>query len=129
MGISKKLLLERQEYKTGSVVVPEWRAMSDDPDQDPTVYFRELSAAEVEAVGVGMTNAQGAADLSKAPSYVYRTVVWCIQDEDGESLLSEKDIPALKAQPGHFYMGVQRVANAIFELSGLSVEESEELPN
>lgn len=109
-----------QGFKTRDVAVPEWgRGM--------TVRVRELSEAEFRKVGGEMGATEGAGQVERAMDYTYDVVAWCAQDDNGEPLFEPADVPKLKqaAKTATFYNGLMRLANAVFDLSGL-VETGDE---
>ena len=102
--------------KTVEVDVPEWGG---------TVLVRELTAGEVDEMGFSMATPDGSLDATKAKSFRIKAAAWCIVDEDGKSVFTEKDIREL-GQKSH--SAIERITNAIMEISNIGGEVEEEEP-
>ena len=60
-------------------------------------------------------------------------VVWCVVDDKGVRVFDDKDKADLRkrGRRASFYAGLARIANEVYDLSGLTMEEGEEqeVPN
>ena len=113
--------IAEQGFKTDAVSVPEW-------GKGVEVRVRELSADQFQQVGLDMSGSEGSAAVNKALDYTYDVVVWCVVDANGERVFEDKDKAELKkrGKRASFYAGLARIANAVYDLSGLTSDEEEE---
>ena len=113
--------IAEQGFKMDVIAVPEW-------GKGVEVRVRELSAEEFQRVGLDMNQAEGQAAVSRALDYTYDVVVWCCVDESGAQVFENKDKADLrkKGKRASFYAGLARIANAVYDLSGLTSNEEEE---
>jgi hypothetical protein len=113
--------IAEQGFKMTAVAVPEWGVGVE-------VRVRELSAEEFQRVGLDMSGAEGQAQVSRALDYTYDVVVWCVVDDKGQRVFEDGDKKALreKGKRASFYAGLARIANAVYDLSGLTSDEEEE---
>jgi hypothetical protein len=118
--------IAEQGFKTRDVPVPEW-------GKGVEVRVRELSTDQFQRVGLDMSGATGQAQVNKALDVTYDVVVWCVIDEDGEPVFEEGAQATLRerGKRASFYAGLTRIANAVYDLSGLGAEEEngDESPN
>jgi hypothetical protein len=113
--------IAEQGFKMDVVAVPEWGAGIE-------VRVRELSAEEFQKVGLDMSGAEGEAQVNKALDYTYDVVVWCLVDDKGEPVFENGAQTTLRerGKRASFYAGLARIANAVYDLSGLTTDEEEE---
>ena len=111
-------------FKTQEVPVPEWGT-------GITVKIRELSTEQFQKLGLDMGAAADSARVSKALDYTYDVVVWATLGTDGEPLFAEGDQKVLreKGKTASFYAGLTRIANEVYDLSGLTGKDEDESPN
>jgi len=113
--------IAEQGFKMTVVPVPEWGAGYE-------VRVRELSAEEFQKVGLDMSGSEGQAQVTRALDFTYDVVAWCVVDDKGQRVFEDADRKALreKGKRASFYAGLARIANAVYELSGLTSGEGEE---
>jgi len=113
--------IAEQGFKMAVVAVPEW-------GKGVEVRVRELSAEEFQRVGLDMNQAEGREAVSQALDYTYDVVVWCCVDDKGEPVFENKDKATLRkrGKRASFYAGLASIANAVYDLSGLTGDEDEE---
>lgn len=88
---------------------------------DTWVRIRELSAKEIAGQGQFAVGRDGKVDMSKAVQIPVKMCLEQVVNEDGSKLFSPKDILRLEQKHG---AAVQRIANAVRNLSGLGEDES-----
>ena len=125
LGKDAILDIAEQGFKTKVVPVPEW-------GKGVEVRIREMSTEQFQQFGLNMSSATGQAQVTRALDATYDVVVQCVVDEDNEQVFSEGDQATLRerGKRASFYAGLSRIANEVYDLSGLSTEEEEgEGPN
>ena len=115
--LSRDVILKVQDYRTDEVEIPEWGGI---------VLVRELTAAQVQALGFGMATEDGGVDPRRDPVLMTRIAAWGIIDENGKQLFSEDDIEELGQKA---YGAIQRIAEAVMRLSDLSPNKGDSEKN
>lgn len=108
-----QIIQARGEHQE-EVNVPEWGG---------TILVRELTAAQFDAVGTELVRADGTADTRKAQNLRAKLCAMTIIDQEGHQLFTTKDIEMLGAKGTGV---IDRIANVVMRLSGLSEEAVEE---
>lgn len=109
--LSRAAIHEARDFATREVAVPEWGG---------TVLVRELTALEADDIGFGMLSPTGDADPRKAQGMQAKLVAWATIDEAGGRIFSLEDIKALGKKSSRV---IQRLANAVLDLSGMAPKE------
>jgi hypothetical protein len=80
------------------------------------VLVRELTAAEVQELGFGMTNPEGGVDPTRDKRLMSRMAAWGIIDEEGNTQFTEQDLDELGQKS---FAPIQLISRKIMEMSGL----------
>ena len=97
--LSRDDILAVQDCKSAEVEVPEWGG---------TVRIRELSASEVESIGLGIATSEGGMDIRRAEGMMAKVVAWAVIDENGkpvsgaEVVTSDENIRGKTNEQGEF---------------------------
>lgn len=106
MLLTREQILKTRDYDTKDVVIPEWGGAS--------VRIRSLSLRER---GI-LLDRPGTTNIERLTT-ICLTVTFCAIDEKGEPLFTEEDVAALSHKSEK---AMERLANAILELSGIGVK-------
>lgn len=112
MFLTKEQITTSSDFEVVVVKVPEWKGL---------VRIRTMSSRERDSFEQEMIHFQKGKDL---PNMRAKLAAYCICDEDGIRLFSDKDIEALGQKSSK---ALQRVFNAALKLNAITPEEQEEL--
>lgn len=117
--LNAEAILQADDLPRELVEVPEWGG---------AVYVRGLTGAERGRLENALIDQpagkrQGTVRMDMETLRM-RVAAWCMVDEDGNRLFSDKQVDALGAKSG---TALQRVFDVAQRLSGMTAEDAEEL--
>jgi hypothetical protein len=115
--LTRDAILRVTDLQQKAVDVPEWGGQ---------VLVRELTASEVEKIGFDMADGDGNVDKRRARGMMSRVVAWATIDQNGKRIFSEADVDALGQKS---FKPVQRIANAVMQMSGMGAADEDDLGN
>lgn len=130
MALITRKQLDEVKLRTQIVDVPEWRTPDMSPDEVPQVMVRELMGNERDDYEASLLTMRGKGKnltqeltLKNARA---KLAVMAMIDEDGTPLYKNApaDIAAIGKLPAK---GLERVVDAIMELSGINADEENQL--
>lgn len=111
MVLNRDAILESNDLISEEVQVPEWGG---------SVFVREMSGADRDAWEASLINDKGKTNLENIRA---RMVSFCVVDEHGNRLFSDKDVDLLGKKSGKALDRITSVAQRLNKLTDKELQE------